>query len=104
MRGFISKIFLFICVFSILACSPPQIQKFNNEIALSYANTEALFFDAAVKGDIILVMRLVEEKIVDVNIRDRFGWTGWMYAARYGHEGRWKGSTHSSMSRPESRS
>ncbi len=39
------------------------------------------------REEIFLVMRLVEENMVDVNVRDHSGWRGWMYAARYGHNG-----------------
>ncbi|MDD5170608.1 MAG: ankyrin repeat domain-containing protein [Syntrophales bacterium] len=69
------------------ACPAPKIQMVNREVASSYAAPEALYFDASVNGNIIIVMRLIEEKFVDVNTRDRFGWTGCMYAARYGYEG-----------------
>ena len=69
------------------ACSPLQIQTSNTVVTSAYATPESYFFDAVRKNSIISVMRLIEEKTVDINTRDRYGWTGFMYAARYGHEG-----------------
>ena len=43
--------------------------------------------DAALNGNIITIMRFVEEGIVDVNAKDDYEWTALMYAAQNGHLG-----------------
>jgi len=61
MRSWCGNIFLFISIlFSIFARPSPQIQTFNTDVASSYATPDPLFFDAAKKGNIILVMRLFD--------------------------------------------
>jgi ankyrin repeat protein len=87
MSYWIRHILLPAIILSMIACLPPSIQTLHTEVASSYSDPEGLYFDASRKGNILTVMRLVEEKIVDVETRDRYGWTGCMYAARIGHEG-----------------
>ena len=85
MRGSNVKIISWIIVIFICACSSPQIKQ-GQEVAAVCAATKSSFFDACRKGDVVTVMRLVEEKIVDVNERDKYQWTGLMYAIQNGHE------------------
>ncbi|HOU03960.1 MAG TPA: hypothetical protein PLT97_01305 [Smithellaceae bacterium] len=74
MHGNVVKLLFFACFCFVLSCSTLQIQKFSTDVTSSSADTEALFFDAAAGGNIFLVMRLVEENMVDVNVRDHYGW------------------------------
>jgi ankyrin repeat protein len=72
-------------VFFLAACAPSQIK--NPAAAAIDADPQTSFFEACRKGDMINVMRLVEENRVDVNLTDPYSWTGFMYAIQNGHEG-----------------
>ena len=87
MRGSNMKCLLFIMAATLSACTTPQIQQPSGKVAAVYASPKTHYFEAARKGDIATIMRLVEEKIVDVRETDSYSWTGFMYAIQYGHAG-----------------
>ena len=74
------------CVALILGCSAPEISVVNRDLPRSYQDPVRYFHESAERGDIIAVMRCLEERLVQVNARDDFGWTACMYAARAGRE------------------
>ena len=85
MCGLSIKIISWIIVIFICACSSPQIKQ-GQEAAAVCAASKSSFFDACRKGDVVTSMCLVEEKIANANERDKYQWTGLMYAIQNGHE------------------
>ncbi len=74
-------------ILALAACSAPPIQQRHPEVTAAYAEPETAFFEATRRGDMAVVMRLVEEKIIDVNQTDAYSWTGLMYAIQNSHAG-----------------
>ncbi|HOD16187.1 MAG TPA: ankyrin repeat domain-containing protein, partial [Spirochaetota bacterium] len=72
---------------ALTSCAVPGIRTFNNDLAKSYHDPVGYFHRVAGAGDLVAVMRCVEEGFVGVNARDAYGWTACMYAARGGHDG-----------------
>lgn len=62
----IKFILLISIVVTLFACAPPQIQK--QAKAAIDADPQTSFFEACRKGDMIKVMRLVDENRVDINL------------------------------------
>ena len=81
------QIILGLVVLALAGCPTPPIQQRHPEVAAAYAEPETAFFAATRRGDMGVVMRLVEEKIIDVNRTDAYSWTGLMYAIQNGHAG-----------------
>lgn len=81
------KTISWIIVIFICACSAPPIKDRHQNATATSAEQNASYFDAARNGDISIVMRLIEEKLVDVNMTDAYRWTGLTYAIQHGHEG-----------------
>lgn len=87
MRNAIVTLIMLFFIASIAACMPPPLQKKDEKVTAALADPQTSFFEASRKGDIVLVMRLVEEKQIDVNQTDDYAWTGLMYAVQNGHVG-----------------
>lgn len=87
MRKAIVKSITLLLIACVSACAPPPLQKKDDKIAAALADPQTSFFEACRRGDIAMVMRLAEEKRIDVNQADDYAWTGLMYAVQNGHTG-----------------
>ena len=81
------KYSLFFFALMLCACAAPVVQTDTPHVAAAYISPQEHYFEAVRRGDITMVMRLVEEGLMNIGHKDVYGWTGLMYAVQHGHEG-----------------
>ena len=66
---------LFFFALMLCACAAPVVQTDTPHVAAAYISPQEHYFEAVRRGDITMVMRLVEEGLMNIGHKDVYGWT-----------------------------